>query len=1082
MSAMKALSVAAVFALVTTSLCGPGLAQSTSNGDLSHLTYSAREGLMAKAISPDDGGIVNAPATSFEVATVAGAGVELAVNAKVIPPSRLGRRAEQTDGTVRYTYYGVVLAPGENIVVLTPLGADGLRGPSVTERVWGPGAPAVIHGAACSAPRADGRTPCAVRIAVLDRWGHPAAPGATLKATIAAGDATFAPAGISGGTIVVSTDATASTDAANLRSVAVTLAAGSTATIPVVPGVNPGRIRIDADVAALSTRVVLDVMAYARRPIVTGLATVGVGAVPGDPATDPTAPDGTNSRLGRVALFGTGALSGNAVGTIGYDTAGSLAPTTSTGTLNADPNDRPYATYGDASIRRNDALTQDRLYARVDDGHANAMWGEFEATTGPQGAAGAVAMQVDGARISGGSAALSATAFSASNQVGYGRELINPSGLATLNLLDHDNLVVGSETVTLASIDRHTGIVLRQTILQNTIDYTIDYTSGIIRFIDIPLPYDAQFNPQQVLVTYEYSALGGDAKTTGARLDAPLGNFDDLRLGLGYLNDSTGSANFALLNENVAGRLPGGSWSVSHAASTGTVPGIGAGTLTGVGDGGGDALRFAGATAGGPYKFSFGYDATTAGYGNPFGDLATPGLTDYHVALVRALGGQNGDLSLAYDRENYAATASVDETSMRSNLIATLHEKLNARLAVHAGLALHGSETTAAAVPGSAGAANADAQASVMQAVLGADWKATKNLSLSAERDQNVGGFDATQPAQTTAQASWDLGGRGRIYARELWTDSPLSLANSTGNLAAVGSATHATEFGIEQKVNANTSVDSEYLVSGTGNGTDVNAAIGVRERLVLSQQLKGDAFVQRGVAYGSDTSGFAVYGLSLGYGDAFGRLKATGSLQDRTGDGGGATWSLGAAGKLVGDVSLLGAYDGSRALGNATTDARVALAWRPSLSDRGALLAGYQRASGNADVAGAQSGVLSLDGVYRPAERLELTGRYAYKTDGDSNYAVGTALIGVGARQRIGPRLDVGIETREVLARAAGGGLHSTAVEVGALPGNTLRAALGYNFGTTADSTLAAAPTRKGVYVTLTTTIDRIFGWGAEH
>jgi hypothetical protein len=25
-------------------------------------------------------------------------------------------------------------------------------------------------------------------------------------------------------------------------------------------------------------------------------------------------------------------------------------------------------------------------------------------------------------------------------------------------------------------------------------------------------------------------------------------------------------------------------------------------------------------------------------------------------------------------------------------------------------------------------------------------------------------------------------------------------------------------------------------------------------------------------------------------------------------------------------------------------------------------------------------------------------------------------------------------------------------------------------------------APTRKGIYATLTTTIDRIFGWGAQH
>jgi hypothetical protein len=1090
MAPAKTVAVAVMVSLCTTMLGGPGLAQTPpagpaagptlSQADLSHLTYTAREGLTVHALSPDDGGVVNAMATAFEVATIAGAGVEIAVNGNLVPMSRLGRRSEQDDGTVRYTFYGVLLAPGDNLVVLTPLGAGGLRGPSVTEHVWGPGAPAALHVSSCPKPRADGRTPCAVHIAVVDRWGHPAAPGSTLKAVISAGDAVFAPAEVTGGALLADSDP--AVGAANARSVALSLAVGSTATIPVVLGGNPGRIRIDASDADLSTQVVLDVMAYSRPAIVTGLATVGVGAVPGEPATDPTADDGTNSRYGRVALFGTGKLGGNAVGTFGYDTAGSLAPTTSTGTFNADPNDRPYLTYGDASIRRNDALTQDRLYARVDDGHTSAMWGQFGATTGPQGAAGAVALQVDGAQITAGSAVMSGSAFTASNEVGYGRELLNPSGLATLNLLAHDNLIVGSESVTLASIDRRTGIVLHQTVLQNSVDYTIDYTGGLIRFINIPLPYDILFNPQQILVTYEYSAIGGRARTTGARFDAPLGHFDDLRFGFGYLNDSTGSANFVLLTENAGGRLPGGSWSLSHASSEGTLPGIGSGTFADAGGNGGGALRFGGSSVSGPYRVGFGYDTTSTGYGNPFGDLATPGLTDYHASLSRTLG-TRGDVALTYERENYSSlSGGLGAASTRSTIGAILREKLNARLSVHAGVTVHASDTAGVTASGSNAVSGADVRAGVTQAELGAEWRATKQLSLSAQRDQSIGGFDATQPAQTTAQASWDLGGRGRIYARELWTDSPLQLAAATGELVSAGSATHAVALGIEERLNPNTSIDSEYLISGTGSGTDVNAAIGVRERLILSKQLKGDAFIQRGQGYGSQTSGFAVYGLSLGYGDAAGRMKLTGSLQDRTGDGGGATWSLGAAGRLISDVSLLGAYQGSRAPGSATTDAHIALAWRPSLSDRGAMLLGYQRASGNANVAGAQSGVLSVDGVYRPTLRLELTGRYAYKTDGDSNYAVGTSLLGLGARERLGPRFDIGIETREVLARAAGGGLHSTAVEFGALAGNTLRAAVGYNFGTTADATLAAAPTRKGVYATLTTTIDRIFGWGAQH
>jgi hypothetical protein len=317
---------------------------------------------------------------------------------------------------------------------------------------------------------------------------------------------------------------------------------------------------------------------------------------------------------------------------------------------------------------------------------------------------------------------------------------------------------------------------------------------------------------------------------------------------------------------------------------------------------------------------------------------------------------------------------------------------------------------------------------------------------------------------------------------RERWSAAPIqSFAAATADLTSAGSGTRAFSVGIEQNVNPNTSVESEYLVSGVGNGTDIDAAIGVRQRLFVTPVLKGDAFVQHGTGIGSDGASFDAYGLTLAYGDTAGRFKATGSLQDRTGSTAGATWSLGAAGKLTTDVALIGAYQGSRALTGLTTDARVALAWRPSKSDRGALLAGYERSAGNAGGIADLSGIVSLDGVYRPMRGLELLGRYADKVDGATNSSVGTSLVELGAREKIAPRLDIGFEARDVFAPNAGGAIHSTAAEFGFLPGGTLRAAFGYNFGTAADPALAAAPTRRGFYATLTTTIDRIFGWGGH-
>jgi hypothetical protein len=41
------------------------------------------------------------------------------------------------------------------------------------------------------------------------------------------------------------------------------------------------------------------------------------------------------------------------------------------------------------------------------------------------------------------------------------------------------------------------------------------------------------------------------------------------------------------------------------------------------------------------------------------------------------------------------------------------------------------------------------------------------------------------------------------------------------------------------------------------------------------------------------------------------------------------------------------------------------------------------------------------------------------------------------------------------------------------------MRLAFGYNFSGSPDPALAAAPARRGVYLTATSVIDRIFGWG---
>jgi hypothetical protein len=123
---------------------------------------------------------------------------------------------------------------------------------------------------------------------------------------------------------------------------------------------------------------------------------------------------------------------------------------------------------------------------------------------------------------------------------------------------------------------------------------------------------------------------------------------------------------------------------------------------------------------------------------------------------------------------------------------------------------------------------------------------------------------------------------------------------------------------------------------------------------------------------------------------------------------------------------------------------------------------------------------VLSLEQVLRVRSRTEIVGRYAYKLDGDSYYAAHSSLLGLRLDQKIGSRLDVGAEARQAMVHGIdGANVTALAVEAGMRIGDNTRAGVGYNTRAAADPSLSATPARRGFYVTVTSVVDRLFGWG---
>ncbi|MBD5603921.1 MAG: hypothetical protein IAI48_02330, partial [Candidatus Eremiobacteraeota bacterium] len=873
------------------------------------------------------------------------------------------------------------------------------------------------------------------------------------------------------------------------------------ADVPIVPGLRAGeavvRIAYDDDVDSYDAR--FDVRPYLRAPIVTGVVTGGIGAVPGDPGTQATAEYEANARRGLVALYASGQVTDRAAATLAYDTAGNLDENGSFGSFDENPDSRPYLTYGDSSQRRDDALSTNHLYARIEQGNSNLGYDEFQATTGDdsQGSLGGFNLLVNGAHGTYATPGLKVQAFRATAGVAYGRQVIAPTGLASIAYDLHPNVVVGSEILTLVAIDRHAGFIVSETSLQRNVDYVIDYGTGSIRFINPPLAYDASFNPQQILVQYEYEGANG-AVATGGSASAKLGS---VVVGAGYANDSTGTGNVTLFGQNASAPIPGGTLHLEHLATNGgignTTPDVGQSTASSDATNGG-SFRL-GATGGlGTTRYDLVYQTTSAGFDDPFGGIATPGLSTLRLSLTRPITG--GDVAFLADAEGnalYGARSSDTSASVR------VHRKIGKRLKttvavshrivsnngisapagfLNAGQAIDPVPSVQTPEP-AASVASVSYGGGVTQAEVGATYAFSPAIEGSLDRVSDIGGdtlASASSPSQTSAQLAALLGKGGRAYLRELWTGSATqSFATSTQPLTTAGGATHVTQIGFDRQIGPATTIDTQYGVESGGTGSDVYSAIGVKERIFATKRLKGDVTVQHATSAGSGGDGFNQYGVSLAY-DGGNAFKATTAYQFRTGATPGSSLQLGAIGYIVSGVSLVASANDVNAAGIDTEDQRVGLAFRPTYDDDSSILLGYQHLVGVGDVRGEQTNVASLDALHRFSRYTTLTGRVAYQIDGDQYYAAHTALAGLRVVQSVAHRFDVAGELRASgIAGVPGSSEAGYAAEIGYRIADQFRLAAGWNFQQTPDTSLAAPPRRKGIYVTATSVLNSLLGFG---
>lgn len=223
-----------------------------------------------------------------------------------------------------------------------------------------------------------------------------------------------------------------------------------------------------------------------------------------------------------------------------------------------DPDDY-YPVYGDDSTFTEDAPTKGRFYVRLERGDSHILWGTSntritgtELLRSERELYGGNALYRSQRSTSFGERLTEATAYgSQPESLSERQEFLGTGGSAYF--MKRQDIVRGSETVSVETRDETTGRVIERRTLRYGEDYSFDYMQGVL-LLQKPLQSTAGTNGAvrngalggqkiYILANYEYVPTVGNVHgySYGGRVQQWLG--DNLRVGFTGMNETTGPAN-----------------------------------------------------------------------------------------------------------------------------------------------------------------------------------------------------------------------------------------------------------------------------------------------------------------------------------------------------------------------------------------------------------------------------------------------------------------------------------------------------------------------------------------------------------
>lgn len=1037
-------------------------------------------------LSPIKDEVIVTPALSLEARVKETWAVSLEVNGERVNDSSIGTtRVDHKNAITTYGFVGLSLRPGPNRLKATAIGPNKERGSSVEMVVYGRGPAKRLEIVPEKTElQASGRDSVVVRVRALDEWGHPAADSQVAVETSAGrlvlteDNRASTALALTGANITAPNNAVAEQVNTNTQQQVVSLVGGE-AVISLVADNTAGETRLQATLGNVKAEGRVRFTPEIRDPIMVSLAEVSFGRN----APEMTA-RGTNEKVrAHINLFYRGRFFGGNLLTFAYDSQQALNRTAGTDRLfQLDPLARAYPLFGDSSTRFEDAASNSKLYVRIDRGRSYLMFGDMEADMEQAGFA-SYSRKLTGVKFHiENSQGDFVTLTGARPDTSFARDVF-PGGTLSLVQLSHTNILPGSEVVVIEVRDRRNpeNILSRETLVRS-VDYNLDASLGSLLFLRPISAFDYQLNLVQVVVTYEHRVGGLQSSVYTGRAVKSFPGLG-LRLGLSFINQrQAGSSPFMVGGIDGEWQTPGrGRLQFEWATSRGEMAVNSSFGLEGEeSEHNGNAFRI---SLEQPLPFYEGrlradYQRTSAGFFNPFGASATPGNTRASLKLDLKPR-KNGILSLGISEERNR-TENVDNRRTTASLGWTQIVSDRLRLIFAYDYRRYRDELSESGV---------DSQL----VTVGAEWRPTDKLELSLKREQNLGEADPSYPTQTTFSASYQVKPWAKLFLTQRIASDPITpISDNTFTGFAASTARRETAIGIQSKLGRYTTMGARYQLENGANGTDSFAVIGLQNRLPINKELSVEFGYERGFLVAGEGSSFnsVTVGASWLPTESF-RSSVRYELRDRAGLG--QLFALGAAGRIGDGFTTLARLQFSRSVfsnrQNELMDGTVAVAYRPTESDRYGLLFSYRHRSLTQEgINGLQptrqrADVLSSDGFYQLTKNLELYGRFALKisADGDERLvyvSTMTYMTQARAQYRLGQYFDVAAETRHMLQPASGTRSSSTGAEIGFWATPDLRLGGGYNFSSTFDGPGSQAfnNSRRGFYFTISSKLFNLF------